>query len=98
MPTLFPGVLMTVTEPYLTVQTMWRAFDVLATNKTPAINGEGFFAHSDGGTTSYSSIPPPAQQQRSRGSHNHAQGSAFNPLVMHITPNDPDSFCNDAAD
>ena len=98
MPTLFPGVLMTVTEPYLTVQTMWRAFDVLATNKWPAIHGERFFAHSNGETTSYSSIPSPAQLQRSRSSHNHAQGSVLNPLDMNITRDAFDPFCNDAVD
>ena len=32
---------MTVSQPFATVADMWSAFEVLARNKTPAINGQG---------------------------------------------------------
>ena len=44
VPTLFPGALMNAAEPYSSAQTTWTAVDVLDTNKTPAINGESFYA------------------------------------------------------
>ena len=62
MPTLFPGALTTAVEPYSTVLAMWQAFDVLAANKTPAINGERVQAHSTDGTISCSTNPFASQQ------------------------------------
>ena len=65
MPILCPGSLMTTPEPYATVQDLWTAFEVLATNKTPAINGNKFPARTSCGHTTYSSTnPAPAQRHR----------------------------------
>ena len=43
MPTLYPGVLATVSRPFSTLDAMWLALETLANNKTPAINGEKTF-------------------------------------------------------
>ena len=81
MPTLYPGRLMTTPHPFATVADMWSAFEVLATNKTPAINGQGFHATSSGGHSTYSSSPPPpAQNTNTLGPGTRAMGSASNPL------------------
>ena len=39
MPTLYPGVLATVSRPFDTLDAVWLDFEALANNKTPAING-----------------------------------------------------------
>ena len=44
MPTLYPGVMATEPRPFGTLDAMWLAFQALANNKTPAINGETFFS------------------------------------------------------
>ena len=51
MPARFPGSLMTKPEPSATVQDMRTAFEVLATNKTPAISGDKFHARTNCGHT-----------------------------------------------
>ena len=43
MPTLYPGSMATGPKPYASLDEMWKAFDDLSNNKTPAINGEFFF-------------------------------------------------------
>ena len=43
MPTLYPGSMATGPKPYASLDEMWKAFDDLSNNKTPAINGEIFF-------------------------------------------------------
>ena len=40
MPTLYPGVMATEPRPLGTLDAMWLAFQALANNKAPAINGE----------------------------------------------------------
>ena len=99
MPTLYPGRLMTIPEPFHTVSEMWAAFEVLATNKTPAVNGSRFRAISSGGHVSYTSSPSASTQQaHSHGSGSHAQGTPLNPLVMHVANNDADPFRKDDPD
>ena len=94
MPTLYPGRLMTTPEPFRTVLEMWAAFEVLVTNKTPAVNGSRFRAISSGGHVTYTSSPSASTQQaHSRGSGFHAQGSPLNLLVMHAANNDADPIC-----
>ena len=99
MPTLYPGRLMTTTQPFNTVVEMWAAFEVLTTTKTPVVNGSRFHAISSGGHVTYTSSPSaPTQQARSRDSGIHAQGSSLNPLVIHVADNDADPFCRDDPD
>ena len=99
MPTSYPGRLMTVSQPFATVAGMWSAFEVLATNETPAINGQGFHVTSSGGHVTYSSSPPlPARHPNTRGSGSHAMGSASNPLIMNVAETDRDPFYEDASD
>ena len=43
LPTLYPGVMATETRSFGTLDAMWSAFQVLANNTTPAINGENVF-------------------------------------------------------
>ena len=90
---------MTTPEPFPTNLEMWAAFEALATNKTPAVNGSCFRAISSGGHVTYTSSPSaPTQQAHSRGSGSHAQGSPLTPLVMHVANNDADPFCRDDPD
>ncbi len=99
MPALYPGPLMTAPQPFTTVATMWSAFEVLATNKTPAVNGQRFHASSSGGFTTYSCSPAaPTQQSHPRGSSTLALGSASNPLVMNVVETSPDPFCANESD
>ena len=99
MPTLYLGRLMTVPQPFATVADMWSAFEVLATNKTPAINGRGFHVTSSGGHVTYSSSPPPpARHTNTRGPGTRAMGSASNPLIMNVAEADRDPFCEDESD
>ena len=49
MPTLYPGELATAPAPFGSVDAMWSAFQVLATNKTPVIRDEKYFRCSFGG-------------------------------------------------
>ena len=49
MPTLHPGALATVPTPFASVDAMWLSFQTMATNKTPAINGEIIFLVPFGG-------------------------------------------------
>ena len=73
---------------------MWSAFEVLATNKTPATNGHGFNVTSSGGHVTYSSSPPPpVQRPNTRGPCTHAMGSASNPLIINVDEVDRDPFC-----
>ena len=44
MPTLYPGSMATDPKPYVSLDTMWKAFNDLAHNMTPAVNGEKFFS------------------------------------------------------
>ena len=95
----YPGRLMTTPEPFPTNLEMWAAFEALATNKTPAVNGSCFRAISSGGHVTYTSSPSaPTQQAHSRGSGSHAQCSPLNSLVMHVANNDADPFCRDDPD
>ena len=99
MPTLYPGRLMTTSQPFATVEDIWSAFEVLATNKTPAINGQGFHATSYGGHITYSSSPPPpAQHTNTRGRGTRAMGSASNPMIRNVAGADRDPFCEDESD
>ena len=43
MPTLYPGSLAPDPTPYDSLDAMWKAFNDLAHNKTPAVNGDNFF-------------------------------------------------------
>ena len=93
MPTLYPGRLMAVPQPFATVADMWSAFEVLATNKTPAINGQHYYATFSGGHGTYpSSPPPPTRQPNTRGSGPHAMESASNPVIMNVAEADRDPF------
>ena len=99
MPNLYPGHLMTVPQPFATVADMWAAFEVLATNKTLAINCQGFHVTSSGGHVTYSSSPPPpARHTNTRGPGTRAMGSASNPLIINIAEADRDPFCEDESD
>ena len=90
---------MTVPQPFATVADMWAAFEVLATNKTPAINGQGFHVTSSGRHVTYSSSPPPpARHTNTRGPGTRAMGSASNPLIMNVAEADRDPFCEDECD
>ena len=40
MPTLYPGVMATEPRPFGSLDAMWLAFQTLANNETPTINGE----------------------------------------------------------
>ena len=99
-PMLYPGTLMTAVTPFVSVSAMWLAFELYATNMTPAIKGETFFSFtSPGGHTTFSSTQPSsasAQQTRSRNTH---QGTARNPYVMTVTSphtaSDEDPFTTD---
>ena len=44
MPTLYPGVMAKESRPFGTLDAMWLAFQALANNKTPAINGDFLFS------------------------------------------------------
>ena len=87
-PASYPRNSMTAVEPFASVSAMWFAFDVYATNKTPAINGEIFFSFtSPGGHTTLSSSPPSSastQQTRSRNSNHAHQGTARNLYIMPV--------------
>ena len=99
IPTLYPRRLMTVSQPFDTVADMWSAVEVPATNKTPAINGQGFHVTSSGGHVKYSSSPPPpARHPFTRGPGTHAMGSASNLLIMNVPETDRDLFCEDESD
>ena len=99
MLTLYPGRLMTVPQPFAAVANKWSAFEVLVTNKTPAINGQRYHATSSGGHVTHSSLPPPpTRQSNTRGSGIHVIGSASNPLMMNVAEADRDSFCEDESD
>ena len=42
MPTLYPGVVAVEPTPFGALGALWLAFQILAANKTPAINGDFF--------------------------------------------------------
>ena len=92
-PGLYPRNLMTEFEAFASVSVMWLVFDVYATTKTPATNGENYFSFtSPGGHTTFSSSPPSSastQQTRSRNSNYTHQGTARNPFVMPAAPSAP---------
>ena len=43
MPTLYPGPMATGPKPYASLDKMWKTFNELAHNKTPAVNGDFIF-------------------------------------------------------
>lgn len=99
MPTLYPGRLMTTPDPFRTVEEMWAAFEVLATNKTPAVNGSRFHAVSSGGHTTYTSSPTSSTHQaHPRGHGTHRHGSQHNPIIMNVADNTADPFSTDESD
>ena len=55
MPTLFPGDLATREKPYVTLASMWTAFNDLKRNMSPAIDGDAFASAT---RTSGSHAPP----------------------------------------
>ena len=55
MPTLFPGDLATREKPYVTLASMWTAFNDLRHNMSPAIDGDAFASAT---RTSGSQAPP----------------------------------------
>ena len=63
MQTFYPDRLMTTPQPFTTVGEMWAAFEVLETNKVPAVNGSRFHASPPANT---SRTPPRHQPQHSR--------------------------------
>ena len=87
MPTLYPSDLATAPSPFVSIDAMWLAFQVLATNKTPALNGEkhyslpplaGLSLHSNASDRSQSrSAAPPSLMGRVGSSRN-------NPVVMSV--------------
>ena len=44
MPTLYPSSMATDSKPCASLDKMWKAFDDLANNKTPAVNGDNCFS------------------------------------------------------
>ena len=44
MPTRYPGELATAPTPFASIDAMWLSFQTMATNRTPAINGENIFS------------------------------------------------------
>lgn len=90
---------MTAAKPYANGADMWLAFDVLATNKTPASNGQGYHAQSTGAHIVYSPLPrDSARKTRSHSLHDHAHGSLRNRTVINSAEDDGDPFCGDFAD
>lgn len=43
MPRLYQGVLATMARPFITLDDMWLAFQILGSNKTSAINDEAYY-------------------------------------------------------
>ena len=97
-PTLYPGVLATVSRPFGTMDAMWLTFETLAKNRTPAIKGEtNLFppASSTGVRSSAPSGPRPAGNRRDQGrmlpqSPVWQTGSGSNPLVMNAHKSVPE--------
>ena len=100
IPTLYPGVLATVSRPFGTLDAMWLAFQTLANNETPAIDGEKYFylpASWTGGRSFTPSGPRPASSGRGQGSTpsrspSSQTGSRNNALVKKINKPIPDSL------
>ena len=100
MPTLYPGVLATVSRPFGTLDAMWLAFETLVKNKTPAINGEKTIilpASSTGVRSSAPSRPRPASNGPGQGrtlpqSPAWQTGSHNNKLVMNVNKSTPDPW------
>ena len=98
MPTLYPGVLATVSRPFGTLDALLLDFETLATNKTPANNGEIYLylpASSTGVRSPTLLGPRPASNGRGQGrtlpqSSAWKTGSRNNPLVMNVHKSIPD--------
>ena len=69
---------MTVLQPFTMVTEMWSAFEVLATNKTPAINGQRYHATFADGHLTYSALTPPLH-----GSPTRVARTQWDPLPTH---------------
>lgn len=61
MLTLYPGVMATEPQPFGTLDAMWFAFQSLANNKTPSINGDLFCSLPASSSGARSSAPPGAR-------------------------------------
>ena len=98
MPTLYPGVLATGSRSFGTLDAMWLAFETLANNKMPAINGAKqtyLPASSTGVRSSAPWTPRPASIGRGQGrtlsqSPVWQTRSRNNPLVMNVHKTIPD--------
>ena len=73
MPTLYPGEFATVPPPFGSIDAMWSTFQVVATNKTPAISGEkiylplaGLSLQSHAGNRSQSKSAAPSSEARAQ--------------------------------
>ena len=61
MSTPYPGVMATEPRPFGTLDAMWFAFQSLANNKTPSINGDLFCSLPASSSGARSSAPPGAR-------------------------------------
>ena len=92
MPTLYPGEVATVPTTFGSTDAMWSAFQVLATNKTPAISGEEYFSLPPLAGLSSQSHAGSRSQTKSAAPSSHAGhvGSSRNPVVMSVAHADHD--------
>ena len=93
-PLCFPGRLATDPKPYASLDSMWRAFDNISGNKTPATNGSRFavlpaFDRLSLGSSLNSSLGSSSGHGRSSSRFGHTRSSASSsgrPYVMTVQP------------
>ena len=91
--TLYPGSKATDPRPFASLAAMWIAFNDVAHNKTPAVNGEKRFSRPVSSTGAWSfapTVPRSASHGCGQGrlpsqSPSWRTGSSHNPIVMSVT-------------